>query len=1202
MAFTYGFYNSLNGDRRYDAIQMSSIFDGIIRDGVFMSIGTQMIVKAGTGMMVTIGAGRAWFNHTWSLNDTEYPITLDQSEVIQDRIDTIVLDVNGAEGVRENQFMVVKGTPSASPVAPTLIDEPTHVQKPLADILVRRNTTVINQADITNRVGHSQTPFVTGVLDRMDIDALIAQWGDQWFQFYNAQTQNITEQIEAWSIWISSFKSQSQVDWNTWFDEFKNSSLTKFGDLEQQIHDILDEGAAGALLNMINAHEAKSVNDEDGVHEIRQKDGFIQTYRDGQWSGVMAGFMLPDLPRFSSAAASSTSISLLWEDPNDISLDDLKLAQWASTRIVRRFDRYPENENDGDIVVETTIRNQYMDQPYIDGDLIFGQEYFYQAFPITNANIVNRSSANRTTAVTGSIPPGDVIGLTADPGSEEVVLKWSDPEDTVLPTVIWSGTKVMRKVGSYPTDEYDGVLVVDSKVRDQYETNGYTDSGLENDVEYFYQAFPYATNGAVNREPSNRISATPEEYGDFHVYGVVIDESNNSPSDAVTYTDDAEGFGWSTLVNNPFGSGTSATTTVNPSQIIYANGLYVCVGNPRTSSGYMIYTSEDGVEWTPRGRTQGSTRNWSAYSVVYGNGIFVVTCEEDYTNSSDKDIYTPYVYTSPDGITWTLTQVPNLWHSLIFDGEKFMGLSGSSGFGYSYNGTTWTNGSFGASRQWNSIAYGNGVYVATSTSASYAQQLASSTDGINWTLRTQAVSGNYYKVLYGNGLFVAIMTRNNTHTSGYNNLISTSPDGINWTVRYTPEDLDWRYMVYGNGLFVALDYQSSSTITSTGKMIYSFDGITWKIGTGQTGFNWLYPFYGDDSFGYLGTYNSGTTLIHRIITSKNPVGFDAETFLDDIRPCLLGTNGKFEGYLNPNNYAQLEDGTPVDITATGKYDVVVEIPRMAYLITRESDKVIIKITDHPNAKTKLDSRYCYYAHSWETEGDSSHIYVGAYFARTWDPIRSYSGHEPLSTTLAQALRSADNKGDRYIGGITRFVLTLIQALFVVKFKTRNGRSIVGNGRYITNSGAANTGGMFSSTAAKVFGMEDFWWTNTAVSNMHVLGQIIDANEWYYCFAKHVGNSISDNWTHLGRVENVTSGSSFIEKIQGSNELGFTPLSLGGSLTTNWCSVNQINGTSAGTNILVHNNPSYSNLFSGQTLVPSQSNVNLYTRMMYFRER
>ena len=41
MSVTYGFYNSINGDRKYNALEMSSIFDGIIVDGVYMSIGVE---------------------------------------------------------------------------------------------------------------------------------------------------------------------------------------------------------------------------------------------------------------------------------------------------------------------------------------------------------------------------------------------------------------------------------------------------------------------------------------------------------------------------------------------------------------------------------------------------------------------------------------------------------------------------------------------------------------------------------------------------------------------------------------------------------------------------------------------------------------------------------------------------------------------------------------------------------------------------------------------------------------------------------------------------------------------------------------------------------------------------------------------------------------------------------------------------------
>ena len=42
MAVTYGFYDSTGGDRKYNAEQMGSIFDGIISDGFYSNIGNMV--------------------------------------------------------------------------------------------------------------------------------------------------------------------------------------------------------------------------------------------------------------------------------------------------------------------------------------------------------------------------------------------------------------------------------------------------------------------------------------------------------------------------------------------------------------------------------------------------------------------------------------------------------------------------------------------------------------------------------------------------------------------------------------------------------------------------------------------------------------------------------------------------------------------------------------------------------------------------------------------------------------------------------------------------------------------------------------------------------------------------------------------------------------------------------------------------------
>lgn len=152
MSFTYGFYNSVNNDRMYNAEQVSSIFDGLVNDGIYMSIGGKMIVKINTGMTIKVSSGRAWFDHTWTYNDSDLNITLDPSDPLLNRIDAIVLEIDHSTNVRANTFKIVKGTAATNPVRPTLTNNTNVKQHPLAYINVNAGVTEISQADITNMV------------------------------------------------------------------------------------------------------------------------------------------------------------------------------------------------------------------------------------------------------------------------------------------------------------------------------------------------------------------------------------------------------------------------------------------------------------------------------------------------------------------------------------------------------------------------------------------------------------------------------------------------------------------------------------------------------------------------------------------------------------------------------------------------------------------------------------------------------------------------------------------------------------------------------------------------------------------------------------------------------------------------------------------------------------------------------------------
>ena len=227
MSVTSGFFNSLSGDRKYDAIQISSMFDGLITDGIYNGFLESFMVTASSpaSMVVTVGEGRCWFNHTWTLNDAPLPLTLDVGDVVLNRIDTVVIDVDSTDTVRACTIKVVKGTPSSQAQAPTLENTETHHQYPLCDISVVAGATTVTQSNITNRRGTSDCPFVATLMKSVNVDDLLIQWESQWDDW-------MTDRANSMDSWTA----EQQEAFTTWF---------------QTVQDTLDEDTAGNLYNLI---------------------------------------------------------------------------------------------------------------------------------------------------------------------------------------------------------------------------------------------------------------------------------------------------------------------------------------------------------------------------------------------------------------------------------------------------------------------------------------------------------------------------------------------------------------------------------------------------------------------------------------------------------------------------------------------------------------------------------------------------------------------------------------------------------------------------------------------------------------------------------------------------------------------------------------------------------------------------------------
>lgn len=282
MSVSSGFFNSLNGDRKYNAAQMSAIFDGLIIDGVFASIGTAFAVKAAGGLTVNVGIGKAWFDHTWTVNDSILPMTAPEAEVLLDRIDAVVLEVNGMESIRENTIKFVKGNPSSAPSRPILTNEGNVHQYPLCYIYRKYGTAVINQADITPMVGTESTPFVTGILQTISLDELLGKWQDELDRFTDARSQEVDDWIAQeesdFTAWFNKMKADLQQE-QTVLDQWIASEQADFLAWYNQMKDQFSGDVAGNLQLEIDKEEVKRillVGFEDGTKEFSD-DGTVIT-------------------------------------------------------------------------------------------------------------------------------------------------------------------------------------------------------------------------------------------------------------------------------------------------------------------------------------------------------------------------------------------------------------------------------------------------------------------------------------------------------------------------------------------------------------------------------------------------------------------------------------------------------------------------------------------------------------------------------------------------------------------------------------------------------------------------------------------------------------------------------------------------------------------------------------------------------------
>lgn len=196
MAWTSGFFNSVNGDRVYTAEQMSSIFDGLITNGVYESVGNKLVVEPHEGMTIQVNTGRGWFGGKWVNNDALELKTLQNADVTLNRYAAITISLYPqSQSVRAAKLEIKYGDLAENPIKPTMWRNETVQEYCLAYIYIKAGAKEITAADIEDtRADTDLCGWVTGLIKQVDSKTM---W-TQWQALFNNSLVGLETQFETW--------------------------------------------------------------------------------------------------------------------------------------------------------------------------------------------------------------------------------------------------------------------------------------------------------------------------------------------------------------------------------------------------------------------------------------------------------------------------------------------------------------------------------------------------------------------------------------------------------------------------------------------------------------------------------------------------------------------------------------------------------------------------------------------------------------------------------------------------------------------------------------------------------------------------------------------------------------------------------------------------------------------------------------------
>lgn len=263
MAQKYGFFNSVNGDRVYDASDVAGFLSKFFTNGIFNN---SLGVSANDNMTVSVATGNANINGYGYENTETLVLDIDEADSELSRIDSVIVRLDLTN--RQITTMILQGQYATTPSQPNITRTGTIYDLRLANISVPAGATRITTEMINDTRFGTDCGNVTQAVLSLDTSEIFRQyetWFNEWFsnledQLDDNQAGHLQNQIGTLSNLSTTAKNNLVVAIN----EILNTTIDKFYEAVGLKNDTYDSTATyntGDLV--VKDHAIYECNDDN---------------------------------------------------------------------------------------------------------------------------------------------------------------------------------------------------------------------------------------------------------------------------------------------------------------------------------------------------------------------------------------------------------------------------------------------------------------------------------------------------------------------------------------------------------------------------------------------------------------------------------------------------------------------------------------------------------------------------------------------------------------------------------------------------------------------------------------------------------------------------------------------------------------------------------------------------------------------------